>query len=105
MCPKRLDEGGFTYFDESRISVDALGAICSRKTDLGVYPTAVGVDQNILIYGGDDFRRVSGKASAEAALRTELCGALKDGPGMFVVKGAYPDLSVIDRSTAVLRPS
>ena len=39
----------------------------------------------------------------ELILKSEWAYCLNDGPGVFIVKGAYTDLTVIDRSTAVFQ--
>jgi ectoine hydroxylase-related dioxygenase (phytanoyl-CoA dioxygenase family) len=89
------------YFGEEHISIEAFEAIQAQTADIGDYPAAAAVEQNVLIYEGDTFRQTLSDLAREAALKAELCRALRDGPGVFVVKNAYPDTSVIDRSTAI----
>jgi ectoine hydroxylase-related dioxygenase (phytanoyl-CoA dioxygenase family) len=89
------------YFGEEHISIEAFEAIQAQTADIEDYPTAAVVEQNVLIYEGDTFRGALSDPVKEAALKAELCRALRDGPGVFVVKNAYPDTSVIDRSTAI----
>ncbi len=91
------------YYSAAHINLDDFAALCAQQTQLADYPLASGVEQNILVYEGDTFRNAVGDASAETTLRDELCRALRDGPGVLIVKRAYDDLSVIDRTTAVFR--
>jgi len=39
----------------------------------------------------------------EQALKAELALLLRDGPGVYVIKGAYADTSIIDSSTMVFK--
>ena len=90
-----------SYFGEKHISIEALDAICSKTTNLEDFPFAAVVEHKILIYEGGTFRQTLDDPEKEAALKIELCRGLNDGPGVFVVKDAYPDTKVIDRSTAI----
>ena len=60
-----------------------------------------GIEQNIVIYQGDELREGMADAEAETELKTELGNCLRDGPGIFVIRNAYPDTTVIDGMTAV----
>jgi ectoine hydroxylase-related dioxygenase (phytanoyl-CoA dioxygenase family) len=91
------------YFSSKDIRLKDFEAICSQPTNLDDYPFADSVEQKILIYEGDAIRKALDGDQWEAALRAELCRALLNGPGVFIVKHAYTDLSVIDRSTALFR--
>ena len=91
------------YFDEQQISIEALGKICAQTTELNDYAHAISVEQNVLIYDGSALRTLLEDSSHDQTLRAEWCRALKDGPGVFIIKDAYADLSVIDRTTALFR--
>jgi ectoine hydroxylase-related dioxygenase (phytanoyl-CoA dioxygenase family) len=68
-------------------------------TELQDYPHAADVVDNVLVY--DCARLRSGMATAEGRreVQAELARALMDGPGLTVFKGAFPDVSVVDRAT------
>jgi ectoine hydroxylase-related dioxygenase (phytanoyl-CoA dioxygenase family) len=85
------------------ISIEDFDVICSQATNIDEYPFAASVEQNILIYEGETIRQALDDGQQEETLKTELCHALKDGPGVIIVKAAYPDTSVIDRSTEIFR--
>src|SRR3954451_3127409 len=56
------------------------------------YPHAPAIEQEVLIYDREGLL---------AAPDEELVHALSDGPGIVLIRGAYPDVSVVDRTTAV----
>jgi hypothetical protein len=66
--------------------------VLADRTDPTAYPHAAAIEQEVLIYDRDGLL---------AAPDDELVHALSDGPGIVVVRGAYPDVSVVDRTTAV----
>ena len=91
------------YFDVETLDIADLQALCEQTTRLEDYPLAADVVDNIVIYNGEQVRGMIGFDAQEQALKAEFGRCLKDGPGVFVVKGAYPDLSVIDRCTVAFR--
>lgn len=88
------------YFEESDINLDTFDAICSQAVDLADYPLATAVEKNILIYAGN---RLQGMLDDDTPICAEWIRCLKDGPGVFVIKGAYADTAVIDAMTAVFQ--
>ncbi|SHK04567.1 Ectoine hydroxylase-related dioxygenase, phytanoyl-CoA dioxygenase (PhyH) family [Pseudonocardia thermophila] len=81
---------------EAACSVDDLLAVLAERTDPADYPLAAAIEQEILIYD-----TAALLAADPAAARAELVRAFADGPGVVVLRGAYPDTSVVDRATAV----
>lgn len=92
-----------TIFTDEQINVADLANICQRSTSLEDYPFAAATAENIVIYHGERVHKVLIDPQSERALQAEWTRCLKDGPGVFVVKGAYSDLSVIDRTTAAFK--
>lgn len=90
-----------TYFSSADLNIAEFAALCDRQTDPSLYPQAERIEQNIPIYTGETVRNALGHPDTLAGLKAEWADCLKDGPGVFAVSGAYEDLSVIDRSTAV----
>ncbi|MFG2358891.1 phytanoyl-CoA dioxygenase family protein [Streptomyces sp. NPDC048521] len=88
---------GRTRLTEQDCDLDAFRALVGRTTDLADYPHAASVTENVLVYEGERLRT----ADDRDVLRGELVRALTDGPGIAVVRGAFPDPSVVDRVTAV----
>lgn len=91
------------YFSEQDINIDDFKRLCSQVTQLDAYPYAQAVEQNILIYDGDHLKSLLAQDTSQATLKRELAKALKDGPGVLIIKGAYDDLAVIDRTTTIFQ--
>ncbi|MBV2354880.1 phytanoyl-CoA dioxygenase family protein [Streptomyces sp. J2-1] len=86
-------------FSEDDCDLDAFRALVERTTDPAGYPHASTAEGQVLVYDADRLRTT--EADQQDVLRTELVRALTDGPGVVVVRGAFPDVSVVDRVTAV----
>ncbi|GHE89997.1 phytanoyl-CoA dioxygenase [Streptomyces spiralis] len=86
-----------TWLTERDCDLDAFRALVERTTDLAGHPHASAVEQGVLVY--DRERLVA--AGDRAAVQAELVHALDEGPGVVVVRGAFPDPAVVDRTTAV----
>ncbi|WP_172118833.1 phytanoyl-CoA dioxygenase family protein [Halomonas hibernica] len=76
------------------ISLEAFRTIVEVVTDPAQYPGATDVCGNVPIY---DARHLSGD------VEDEWVRVLLEGPGVLVVRGAYPDTTCIDQATRVLR--
>ena len=82
-------------WSEATCRLEDLLAVLAERTDPHDFPLATEVVDDVLVY--DAGRLLD--APAEAA-RAELVRALADGPGVVVVRGAFPDRAVVDRATA-----
>lgn len=84
--------------DDGRTAAD-LAEVVSDRVDVGEYPHAADVVSEVLVY---DAQKWSGcEGSERVALRSELARVLSDGPGVFVLRGAFADTAVIDAATAI----
>ncbi|MFE0788188.1 phytanoyl-CoA dioxygenase family protein [Streptomyces mutabilis] len=81
-------------FSEQDCDLDAFRALVERPTDPDDHPRAASVEQNVPVYDAGGLPDDPGTAA-------ELVHALADGPGIVVLKGAFPDPAVVDRATAV----
>ncbi|MEV5879880.1 phytanoyl-CoA dioxygenase family protein [Streptomyces sp. NPDC052101] len=88
---------GRVWLSEQDCDLGAFRALIDRTTHLADYPHAASVAENVLVYEGERLRT----AEDRYVVRAELVRAFADGPGIVVVKGAYPDPSVVDRVTEV----
>ncbi|GGZ84388.1 phytanoyl-CoA dioxygenase family protein [Streptomyces rochei] len=79
---------------EQDCDLDAFRALVEQSTDPAAHPRATAVEHNVPLYDAGELRDDEGTAA-------ELVHALADGPGIVVLKGAFPDASVVDRATAV----
>lgn len=86
---------------ESDCSIDDFAAVLAGTTDLADYPHAHRVDQGVLIYEAATLRAAAVSTVGRDTVDAELARALSDGPGVVVLKGAYPDHDVVDRVTGV----
>ena len=91
------------YFGSDDVRLEKFATICGQSVDLADYPLASDVQKNVLIYSGDRLRQAIEFKVAETAVKAELIRCLKDGPGVFVIKGAYAETAVIDGMTAVFQ--
>ncbi|MBU2666375.1 phytanoyl-CoA dioxygenase family protein [Actinoplanes bogorensis] len=81
-----------TWFTAADCRLEDFRAVCEQKTDLGDYPHATDVVDNVLIYPGD--------LANTRDIQSELIRALRDGPGIVVFTGAFRT-DVVDRATEV----
>ena len=73
--------------------------VVGTKTDLAEYPQASAVEQNVLTYEGARLRLALSRPAGPERVQAELAHALRDGPGIVVLTGAFADLSVVDLAT------
>jgi ectoine hydroxylase-related dioxygenase (phytanoyl-CoA dioxygenase family) len=78
-----------------------LAALVEQNAALADYPLAAEVVEQVLLYDATTLQHAIGDAPGREAAETELVRALTDGPGVVVIRGAFADLSIVDRvSTA-----
>ncbi|WP_329331277.1 phytanoyl-CoA dioxygenase family protein [Streptomyces sp. NBC_00663] len=85
-----------TWLTEADCDLGALRSLVEQKTDLGAYPSASGVQQNVLLYESDRLRALADTVEGCRRVQAELIRALLDGPGVVVLKGAFPNEAVVD---------
>lgn len=86
---------------EDDCDVDDCAAVVSVVTDPADYPHALGVEQGVLVYDAVALRSAIASPQGRDDVEAELVRALTDGPGVVALKGAFDDLAVVDRVTAV----
>ncbi|BFO19249.1 hypothetical protein SHKM778_56370 [Streptomyces sp. KM77-8] len=84
------------WLSERHCDLGAFRALVERSTDLDAYPHASAVERNVLLYDADRLALAD-----RPAVQAELVRAFADGPGIVVVRGAFADPAVVDRTTAV----
>jgi ectoine hydroxylase-related dioxygenase (phytanoyl-CoA dioxygenase family) len=75
-------------------------AVVETDTEPADCPGADEVRQGVPVYG-DRLRDQVATAGGRREVQAELARVLADGPGIVVVAGAFRDLAVVDRATAV----
>lgn len=86
------------WLREADVRVEDLARTVEVTTNLADYPQAADVTRNVLMYDVADLSL--NDPQARRAVQAELFRALKDGPGVIVLRGAFPDTSVIDDATS-----
>ena len=82
------------WLSEAAFQLDELRTLTERDTDLGAYPHAADVRQNVLVYSAAEMARADRRA-----LQAELITALAEGPGVVVFAGAF-SAPVVDAASA-----
>ena len=89
------------YLRESDCRLEDFAALLEQQTALGDFHHADRVDRNVVIYESERLREAVRDEAGRLAVEAELARALSTGPGIVVVQGAFADLGVVDRATAV----
>ena len=81
------------------LDIEAFAALCERSVTTADYPSSREVTKRVVIYDADALREAA--VANRLAILSELHHVFRHGPGVLVVRGAYPDTAVIDRHSAV----
>lgn len=84
------------WLSDTSGTLDDLKALVERDTDASDYPLASRIEQNTVVYDGDTFHHAD-----RTELLTELNRVFDTGPGIVAIKGAIPDHTIIDATTAL----
>jgi ectoine hydroxylase-related dioxygenase (phytanoyl-CoA dioxygenase family) len=89
------------YASAADIDVQAFAALCEQPVKAADYPHAQDVVSRVVVYDADALR--SAAVHDRQGILSELHGLFRDGPGVMVVRNAFPDLAVVDRHSEVFR--
>ena len=78
----------------------AFRPIVERSVNRADYPFARDVVSNVLVYDGLESRAAAASPESRKELMAEWIEALTDGPGIIVIRGAFADLTAIDKANA-----
>ena len=87
------------WLDPATCRVADLRAVVEQQTDPAEFPRAQ-VVQGVTVYEADRLLAEAAGPDAGRAAQAELAHALLDGPGIVVLRGAFPDPAVLDRASA-----
>ena len=87
------------WLDGEAGSFDAFKALVGVETSAEDCPLAADVQANIPIYDGDHVRRAAEDSLNTLDLIAEWNTVFDSGPGVIVIKGGMPDLSIVDAAT------
>ncbi len=91
------------YLRAEDCDVTDLAALCSVETRRADYPLAAEIANGVLLY---DCRALAPRLPDPAfrqTLMAEWIEAFANGPGVIVLKGAEPDLAMLDRASDIFR--
>ncbi|MFD3924764.1 phytanoyl-CoA dioxygenase family protein [Streptomyces sp. NPDC058614] len=88
-----------TRLTEADCDLDAFRSLVEQHTDPADHPSAERVEQNVPLYDSDRLRSRATSPEGRRHVQDELAQALLDGPGIVVLKGAFPDPAVVDRAS------
>ena len=86
------------WLSEASCDLDAFRRIVERSVNRADYPFASDVISNVLIYDGLEARSAAASPEARKELRAEWVEALTDGPGIIAIRGAFADMTAIDKA-------
>ena len=89
------------YLKAEDCRLEDLATLCSQRVSLADYPFAADVQKNVLIYDCPKLLPALSNAEDRRALMAEWAEAMLSGPGVVVLKGAEPDLAMIDAASAI----
>jgi len=92
-----------TWLTEADCDLDAFRSLVEQGTDPADHPSAERIEQNIPLYDSDRLRSLATSPEGRRDVQDELVRALQDGPGIVVLKGAFPDAGVVDRMSGAFR--
>ncbi|MFD8217245.1 phytanoyl-CoA dioxygenase family protein [Streptomyces sp. NPDC059697] len=91
--------GARTWLTEADCDLDVFRSLVERRTDSVDHPSAERIEQNVPLYDSDRLRSLATSPQGRRSVQDELIRALLDGPGIVVLKGAFPDAAVVDRAS------
>ncbi|MER7786993.1 phytanoyl-CoA dioxygenase family protein [Streptomyces sp. NPDC097640] len=92
-------EGSRMWLTEEDCDFHAFRSLVERRTDPGDHPSAEAVDRNVPLYDSGRLRALADTPEGRRAVQAELVRAMLDGPGIVLLKGAFPDAAVVDRAS------
>ncbi len=86
------------WLSEASSDLGAFRQVVERSVNRADYPFASDVISNVLVYDGLDARSAAASPEARKELTAEWVEALTDGPGIIAIRGAFADMTAIDRT-------
>ncbi|MGW1504905.1 phytanoyl-CoA dioxygenase family protein [Streptomyces mirabilis] len=95
--------GSRTWLTEADCDLDVFRSLVEQRTDPADHPSAERIEQNVPLYDSDRLRSLATSPKDRRSVQDELVRALSDGPGIVVLKGAFPDPAVVDAASEAFR--
>jgi len=90
------------FCSSSDVDLSSFSQLCAQAVQVEDYPFARSSEKNILIY---EVSRLSEELERgrETEVKSELHRALRSGPGVVAIQGAFSETAVVDRATRVFQ--
>ena len=88
------------WLNADACDLEEFKAQVERSLNRADYPFASDVASNVLVYDGLEARKAAASPESRKELLAEWVDAFTDGPGIIVIRNAFPDLIAIDKSNA-----
>ena len=86
------------WLSEASCDLDAFRAIVERTINRADYPLAGDVISNVLVYDGLEARSAAASPESRKDIMAEWVEALTEGPGIIAIRGAFAEMTAIDRT-------
>jgi ectoine hydroxylase-related dioxygenase (phytanoyl-CoA dioxygenase family) len=86
------------WLAEESCDLDEFRRIVERSVDGAVYPFASDVVANVPVYDGLKARSAAASPESRKDITAEWVEALTDGPGVIAIRGAFADMTAIDKA-------
>ncbi|MFJ4848137.1 phytanoyl-CoA dioxygenase family protein [Streptomyces sp. NPDC088733] len=87
------------WLSEDDCDLDALRALTEQATDPAGHPHAEAVEHGVPLYDSERLLALAATPEGRREAQAELARVLMDGPGIVVLRRAFPDPDVVDRAT------
>ncbi|MCC1495104.1 phytanoyl-CoA dioxygenase family protein [Cognatishimia sp. F0-27] len=89
------------FYSAKACALDDFAALTAQTVNPSDIPHALDAPKNVPVYDAGALAEALADTAARRTLMTEWARILQNGAGVFVLKGACPDLDAIDAATAV----
>jgi ectoine hydroxylase-related dioxygenase (phytanoyl-CoA dioxygenase family) len=89
---------GYPRVDQ--IDLGAFAELCELPTDAALVPFATSIEGGIPLYDGAATTALLTNADAAQAVAIEWAGVWDSGPGVLIIRGAFPNRNVVDEMSA-----
>jgi ectoine hydroxylase-related dioxygenase (phytanoyl-CoA dioxygenase family) len=86
------------WLTEDGCDLEAFRAVVERRVNPADYPFAAEVVSNVPVYDGLKARSAAASPESRKDITAEWVEALADGPGVIAVRGAFADMTAIDKA-------
>ena len=97
----KVQRSNRVWLDAQSCDLEDFKKQISRATDLADYPHAAKIVSNVPIYDCADVRKTAGDPDGRKSVMAEWAEVMLSGPGIVVLKGAYPSTTIVDAASQV----